>query len=304
MIDKQHQKLSVRQQCALLQIARSGAYYVPATPSDESAIANEIHELWLEKPIYGYRKITRQLQRNGYQINHKRVLRIMQEIGLQAIYPKPKTSNANTAHKKYPYLLEGLAITQANQVWATDITYIKLPVGFVYLVALIDLYSRYCVGWTLVNSMADEHCCDMLRNTLEKGIQPEIINTDQGVQFTSTAWVGLVESQGIKVSMDGKGRWADNVYIERFWRTIKYEYIFLHAFETLPELRTAIKQFIDEYNHERLHQSLDYATPAEVYRGTTTAKTLIKMTAFRVLAAAPSVTKGLQAGPLAPPRAV
>ena len=152
--------------------------------------------------------------------------------------------------------------------------------------------------------MADEHCCDMLQNALGIGIKPKIINTDQGVKFTSTAWVGLVESQGIKVSMDGKGRWADNVYIERFWRTIKHEYIFLHAFDTLPELKTAIKQFINEYNYERLHQSLGYATPAEVYRGAATAKTLVKTAAPRVLAAAPSVTKGLQAGPLAPPSTV
>ena len=298
MIDQQH-RLSLRQQCALLQVTRSAVYYVPAVLPDESAIANEIHELWLKMPAYGYRKITEQLHRDGYQVNHKRVLRLMREMGLRAIYPQPKTSIAKAEHPKYPYLLDGLAITRPNQVWATDITYIKLPGGFVYLVALIDLYSRYCVGWTLVNSMAVEHCCDMLQAGLATGVRPDIINTDQGAQFTSPAWVRLVESHGIKVSMDGKGRWVDNVYIERFWRTIKYEYIFLQPFETVPALRAAIKRFITEYNYERLHQSLGYATPAEVYRGIAAAKTLIKIADPQVLVAPPSVIYGLQAGLLA-----
>lgn len=301
MINKQHDQISLRKQCVLLGLTRSSVYHVPAIAADESAIANKIHELWLKKPMYGYRKITKQLQRYSYNINHKRVLRIMREMRIQAIYQRPKTSTGNPEHQKYPYLLNGLAITRPNQVWATDITYIKLSSGFVYLIALIDVYSRYCVGWILANTMDGAHCRAMLEKVLKKGIAPEIINTDQGTQFTGIEWIELVEKRGIKVSMDGKGRWADNIYIERFWRTIKYEHIFLHACETLTETRASIGRFIHEYNYERLHQSLGYATPAEVYGGyVTTDMVMVSRKAGNDrLGATPSVHLGLQAYPLA-----
>lgn len=303
MMDKKHDQVSLRRQCKLLNITRSSVYYVQTVAVDESAIANEIHELWLKKPMYGYRKITKHLQRNKYDINHKRVLRIMREMKIQAIYPKPNVSLASDEHKKYPYLLEGLAIMAPNQVWSTDITYIKLPTGFVYLIALIDVYSRYCVGWTLVNTMDGAHCRDMLQKALEKGARPEILNTDQGSQFTGKEWIELVEGHDIRVSMDGKGRWADNIYIERFWRTIKHEHVFLHRFETITEARASIGRFIHEYNYERLHQSLGYVTPAEVYGGIAAAKvvTIVRNKAADRLAATPSVNLGLQACALAQP---
>lgn len=297
MINEQHDQISIRRQCELLDIARSTLYYVPTVADDETAIANEIYELWLKRPAGGYRKITEQLKRNGHNINHKKVLRIMRDMKIQAIYPKPKTSVADSEHQKYPYLLADLPITAPNQVWATDITYIKLPGGFVYLIALIDIYSRYCIGWVLTNTMDSSNCQAMLNVALKKGVYPEILNTDQGAQFTSIEWIELVETHGIKVSMDGKGRWADNIYVERFWRTVKHEHVALHKFETLSEARASIGQFIYEYNYERLHQSLEYATPAEVYGGTIAAKPVIieRKKTIDELIATPSVNLELQA---------
>jgi putative transposase len=264
MIDKQHKALSVRRQCTLLSIGRSNIYYQSADTSDDTFLANQIHELWLTMPAYGYRKITAELRKRGYHINHKKVLRIMQETHVKAIYPKPKQIARNLNHKIYPYLLRDLTISKPNQVWATDITYIKMPTGFMYLIAIIDIYSRFIVSWRFSNTLDTQFCEDALKAALEKA-KPEILNTDQGCQFTSMIWIGLVESNGIKISMDGKGRWADNVFIERLWRTIKHEHVLIHSFETVAEARMSISSFIDGYNYKRLHQSLDYKTPAEVY---------------------------------------
>lgn len=264
MIDKQHKTLSLRQQCILLDVGRSNMYYQPTPAPDESLLANQIHELWLEMPAYGYRRITAALQRQGYDINHKKVLRIMQEMHLQALYPKPRTTMHNPDHKIYPYLLRDLNITHPNQIWATDITYIKMPHGFMYLIAIIDIYSRFIVSWRFSNTLDTQFCEESLKEAFSQA-KPEILNTDQGCQFTSMVWINLVEGNGVKISMDGQGRWADNIFIERFWRTLKHEHVLLHAFETVTEARESIGLFIDMYNYKRLHQSLGYQTPAEVY---------------------------------------
>lgn len=265
MIDKEDKTLSLRHQCRLLGIWRSNIYYDEKERSDEPILANEINEIWLDMPAYGYRKITKELQRRGYKINHKRVLRMMREMNIMAIYPKPKTTIVNNEHKKYPYLLHNLTIIGPNHVWATDITYIKITGGFIYLVAIIDVFSRFIVSWSLSITLEVGFCIEALTSALQNWQKSEILNTDQGVQFTSAEWVNKVEEAGIKVSMDGVGRWADNIYIERFWRTAKHEYILLHSFESVKSARKAIAQFVDIYNYKRLHQSLGYLTPAEVY---------------------------------------
>lgn len=265
MIDKEHTSLSVRAQCVLLDIWRSNVYYCAEARPDESILANEIHELWLDMPQYGYRRIAAELQRRGHEVNRKRILRMMRDMCIQALYPRPKTTRINSEHKKYPYLLRDLKVATSNHVWATDITYIKLPGGFVYLVAIIDIYSRFIVSWSLSTTLETDFCLESLHAALQTGKKPAILNTDQGAQFTSILWIKAVEENGIKVSMDGVRRWIDNVFIERFWRTLKHEHVLLHAFETIKDLRKSIKQFIDVYNYKRLHQNLGYHTPAEVY---------------------------------------
>jgi putative transposase len=266
MIDIQHEQMSIRQQCAVLGVNRSSFYYVPRPLLEDTDLANEIHDVWLEIPSYGYRRVTEELQRRGYLINSKKVLRLMRDMKLQAIYPRPKTSLRSPSHPIYPYLLRGLDISSPNQVWATDITYIKMPVGFAYLVAIIDVYSRYVLSWRLSNTMDTHFCLEMLEEALQIAT-PDIINTDQGSQFTSNEWVAKVEGSGAKVSMDGKGRWADNIYIERFWRSLKHEHVLLYSYEDLRQARRSIGGYMEIYNHRRLHQSLGYKTPAEVYSG-------------------------------------
>jgi len=265
MIDNEHRQLSIRKQCSLLGVARSNIYYCPKAPPNESVLANEIREIWLEMPCYGYRKITKELQRRDHEINHKKVRRMMRDMRIMAIYPKPRTTIVNSEHKKYPYLLRGLIIIGPNHVWETDITYIRLPSGFVYLIAIIDVFSRFILSWSLSTTLETDFCIEAFKSALQSWPRPEILNTDQGVQFTSSEWIKRVEAAGIKVSMDGIGRWADNIFIERFWRTAKHEYILLHSFETVKIARRAIGEFIDIYNYKRLHQSLEYLTPAEVY---------------------------------------
>jgi len=264
MIDSSHPNLSVRKQSVVLDLSRSAVYYKPKLTVDDGALANAIAEIWAEMPFYGYRKITRTLHREGWCVNRKRVLRVMQEMNICALYPKPRTTIVDKQHKKYPYLLQELDINRINQVWATDITYIKLPTGFVYLAAIIDVYSRYIVSWRLSNTMDTEFCLEMLSDAFKHGT-PEILNTDQGSQFTSNKWTEKVKSAGIQVSMDGKGRWVDNVIIERFWRSIKHEHLATLCYQTVKEAEQAIGKYIDLYNNKRLHQNLDYQTPAEVY---------------------------------------
>lgn len=265
MVDKEHAQISIRKQCVLLGVFRSNIYYCSKEPEDESVLANEIHEIWLAMPMYGYRKITKELQRREYNINHKRVRRMMHDMCIMAIYPKPKTSIGNAQHKKYPYLLRDVKIVCIDQVWETDITYIKLPSGFVYLIAIIDVYSRFIISWSISITLEITFCLEVLAAALQKGRRPDVLNTDQGVQFTSLEWVRMVEDADIKVSMDGIGRWADNIFIERFWRTAKYECVLLYSFKTVKEARKIIGEFIEIYNGKRLHQSLGYLTPEEVY---------------------------------------
>ena len=272
MIELSHKKLSVRQQCQLLGVNRSVVYYKGKRPVDESEIMNRIHEIWLKFPTYGYRRITKALQDEGYDINRKRGYRLMKLMNLEALYAKPKLSEPHPNHKIYPYLLKGLSIDRPNQAWCTDITYVKMPQGFVYLVAIIDVYSRYIVSWRLSTSLDTAFCLDMLRSAFCIG-RPEILNTDQGCQFTSLDWINMVEGAGVKVSMDGKGRWVDNIPIERFWRTLKHENIFLKVYETVAEARNGIKEFIELYNEERLHSSIGYTNPGIVYRGEKAAPT-------------------------------
>lgn len=266
MIERSNTSLSIRQQCNLLSINRSTLYYEPR-PSNDSMLANEIQEIWLEMPFYGYRRITAQLRRRGYDVNHKCVLRLMNAMNLQALYPRPKTTKRNKDHKVYPYLLRDLLITRPNQVWATDITYIAMPTGgFMYLVALIDVYSRFILSWRLSNTLDTTFCLDMLDQALSNN-KPEIINTDQGCQFTSLLWINRLNNTGIQISMDGVGRCSDNIIIERFWRTIKHEHILVHSYNSVPELKESITSYITLYNEKRLHQSLGYNTPEEVYNG-------------------------------------
>ncbi len=258
---------TLSRQCQLLELNRSSIYYTQTGTMGnrfEIDLMNEIHELYVRLPFYGYRRITAELKRRGHAINHKHVQRLMQKMNLQAIYPKPRLSTPNRSHTVYPYLLSGFEIQAPNEVWSTDITYIKLPVGFVYLIALIDWFSRYVVSWTLSTTLEVEPCVAMLKSALQ-GALPKIVNSDQGSQFTSPSWTEVLKHHEIEISMDGKGRCMDNILIERLWRTIKYEEVYLKSYDTVTEARQNLKNYLAFYNQERLHQSLGYKTPAEVY---------------------------------------
>jgi putative transposase len=265
-IDKSRKNLSVAKQCKLLGINRSTLYYhaVEKIDANDVELMNEIREIWSCIPFYGYRRITKELRAKGHKINRKKVQRLMKLAGICAIYPKPRTSIKNKEHTTYPYLLKDLEINRVNQVWEVDITYLKLGNGFMYLVALIDVHSRYIVDWELSNTLDAEFCVAMLQRTL-RFIKPEIINSDQGCQFTSEGWINMLKANGITISMDGKGRCLDNIYIERFWRSFKYEDFHLNDYQSVPELRKGVKTYMEFYNHRRWHQALDYKTPAEVY---------------------------------------
>lgn len=226
---------------------------------------NAIRDVWERYPFYGYRRITKGLRATGeISVNRKRVQRLMSLGGIQAICPGPNTSKRNKRHAIYAYLLRGLTITRPNHVWMVDITYLRMPDGFMYLTALIDVYSRYVLGWSLSNTLDTESCIEALKQGLT-GAQPEIINSDQGCQFTSADWINYLREWSIKISMTGKGRCHDNIYIERFWRSFKREEFYLHEYASVKELRTAIGAYIEFYNRRRFHQSLGYKTPAEVY---------------------------------------
>jgi len=264
MVDKAHD-LSLRKQCALLDISRSRQYYCPKEDAMDSELMNRIQEIHSTYPWYGYRRIHWYLQsKDGYVINRKRVQRLMQQMGVKAIFPGIKTSIPSADGSIFPYLLRDLRIERPNHVWSVDITYIKLPVGTVYLFALIDWHSRFIVGHALVNTMESCHGVAVLEMALSKGL-PEICNADQGAQFTCPAWTEKLQEYAIKISHDGVGRCIDNILIERFWRTIKYENVFLQSYDNLVEARQGIGQFIQYYNYERPHQSLGYATPAARY---------------------------------------
>jgi putative transposase len=257
--------LSLRRQCELLGLNRSTLYYQPATESAKNLhLMRLIDEQYLRTPFYGWPRMTAHLRRLGYAVNHKRVQRLMQLMGLQAIYPKPKTTQAAREHKVYPYLLRSVELVRPNQVWSADITFVPMRHGFMYLVAVIDWYSRYVLAWQLSNTLDGHFCLEVLHQALDQG-QPAIFNTDQGVQFTTQAFTSCLEAAGIRISMDGRGRALDNIFIERLWRSVKYEDIYLKDYATVSELEAGLAGYFRFYNHDRLHQSLAYRTPAEVH---------------------------------------
>ena len=267
MIEPQQQDLSVRRQCELIGLSRSSFYYSPATETELNLqMMRLIDEQYTKTPFYGWPRLTAHLRRLGHKVNHKRVRRLMRRMGLEAISPGPKTTVANREHKKYPYLLRDFSISRVNQVWSADITYVPMRAGFMYLMAIIDWFSRYVITWQLSNTLDGEFCLQALERALMHG-QPEIFNTDQGVQFTAQAFTSTLEDAGIRVSMDGRGRALDNIFVERLWRSVKYEDIYLKEYASVPELETGLNSYFWFYNQERPHQSLSYLTPSEVHFG-------------------------------------
>jgi putative transposase len=265
MVDRKDASVSIKRQCWLLGISRSGLYYHPAGVSDEDlAIMKLIDRQYLSTPFYGARRMAVWLRKEGHLANRKRIRRLMRVMGLSAIYRRPRTSKPVAGHKIHSYLLRGLEIRQPNQVWAADITYIPMARGFLYLVVIMDWYSRYVLSWRLSNTLDANFCLDALQEALHKG-RPDILNTDQGAQFTGEGFAGLLESHGVKVSMDGKGSYNDNLFIERLWRTVKYEEVYLKAYRDGREARTGIGEYFRFYNTQRPHQALGYRTPAEVH---------------------------------------
>ena len=252
--------------CELLDVPRSSAYYKPADePARDDLLMRAMDEIHLRLPFYGSRRMCDELADEGYTVNRKRVQRLMRLMGLNALYPGPNTSRAHHAHKVYPYLLRGLAVNGANHVWCADITYIPMRKGFVYLVAIMDWHSRKVLSWRISNTLDAAFCVAALKEALCTYGTPEIFNTDQGAQFTSEDFTQVLKDAGVRISMDGKGRWTDNVFIERLWRSLKYEEIYLHAYDSIPEARHGICRWMDFYNHKRKHQALEKRTPDTVY---------------------------------------
>ncbi len=268
MVDPKHRRLGIVRQCALVGVSRSSFYYEGKGESSLNlALMRLIDEQFLETPWYGSRQMARHLRRQGYRVGRKRVRRLMRLMGLSAIYQRPRTSDPHPDHRIYPYLLRGLPIDRANQVWCTDITYIPMRRGFLYLVAVMDWASRKVLAWRLSNTMAADFCVEALEEALARHGKPTIFNSDQGSQFTSLEFTQVLKDADIKISMDGKGRWMDNVMIERLWRSLKYECVYLQAFETGSEARAGIGSWIDYYNTSRPHSALAGQTPAEAYHG-------------------------------------
>ncbi len=268
LIEPGHSTLSIEEQCDLLDLARSSYYYMPAIESNENLLYMRfIDECYLQHPSYGYRRMHTELRRAGYAVNEKRVLRLMQIMGIQSILPKKNLSFGNKEHKKYPYLLSGMWINKPRQVYAIDITYIPMSNGFMYLVAIIDIFSRYILGWEVSNSLDIHFCLEVLRKVLEQHGDPIIFNMDQGVQFTSERFLSILIEHGIQISMDSKGRAIDNIFIERFWWSLKYEIIYPSHWTTVPELIGGIRSYMEHYCERRSHQALGYATPYEIFSG-------------------------------------
>jgi len=265
LVEPDHLELSVRRQCELLGLNRATLYYEPTT---ETALNLQLMRLmdeqYLKMPFLGVLKMTAWLRGQDYRVNPKRVRRLLRKMGLEAIYPKPKTTKPGEGHKTYPYLLRNLAITHVNQVWSTDITYIPMPRGFMYLVAVMDWFSRYVLTWQLSNTLDGAFCLDTLQQALLWG-KPEIFNTDQGVQFTAHAFTDTLKAAGIQISMDGRGRAFDNIFNERLWRSVKYEDIYLKEYATVPALEKGLGSYFHLYNYDRPHQSLAYRTPAALH---------------------------------------
>ena len=267
MVVRQHPALSTLRQCALMGISRSSVYYRPRAPSQKDlALMEQIDQQYLATPFYGSRRMKVWLDRQDHKVNRKRVQRLMRAMGLQAIYRRPRTSQPGPGHKVYPYLLGSMEITRPNQVWAADITYIPMAKGFLYLVAIMDWHSRHVVAWRLSNTLDADFCVEALEEALSKG-KPEVFNTDQGSQFTGDSFTDLLDRHGVRISMDGKGRYSDNIFVERLWRTVKYEEVYLKAYSNGREAKDGIDAYFHFYNTQRPHQALDYRTPAEVFSG-------------------------------------
>lgn len=269
MIDREAE-LSVRRQCQLLALDRSGLYYEPVVAdAGELALCHRLDELYTAHPFYGVRRMTEQLRREGSVINPKRTRRLLRQMGLSAVYPKPRLSLPGAGATALPYLLRGVNIVRPHQVWAIDLTYVRLRGGFAYLVAMLDWFSRYVLAWELATSLETLHCLRVLEGALRQaGRAAEITNSDQGCQFTSAEWIGAVQAAGMRVSHDGRGRALDNVMVERLWRTVKYEDIYLRDYQDVPAARAGLGRYFVFYNMERPHQGLDYRTPWEVIKGT------------------------------------
>jgi putative transposase len=259
--------VSIRRQCELLRVGRSGLYYEPVQDSTEDlALMRRLDELHMKWPFYGSRKLTLELRAEGHEINRKRVQRLMRQMGIESVAPKPDTSRPAPEHPVYPYLLKKLEITGPDHVWATDITYIPMARGFGYLVAIIDWYSRRVLSWRLSNTLDSSFCVQALQEALDRFGAPKIFNSDQGAQFTADAFTSVLREHDVRISMDGKGRCLDNVFVERLWRSLKYEHVYLHVYDDLNEARASIGAYFEFYNHQRRHQALGYSTPDEFYR--------------------------------------
>ncbi|WP_419182860.1 IS3 family transposase [Mameliella alba] len=266
MIEPANSALSIGQQCKLLSIARSSYYYEPKGETEQNlGLMRMIDEQFLETPFFGVRQMTWHLRNDGQLVNEKRIRRLMRLMGLTPIYQKPNTSRPTKGHKTYPYLLRGLRVERPNQVWCSDITYLPMRRGFLYLVAIMDWHTRKVLSWRISNTLEADFCVEALNEAIHKFGPPEIMNTDQGSQFTSFAWTDRLRRSGVRISMDGKGRFLDNIFIERLWRTLKYECVYLHAWETGSETKAGIRKWMTFYNHQRPHSALGGQPPALVY---------------------------------------
>ena len=266
MIEHNHSELSIGKQCALLSISRSSFYYeAKGETAMNLSLMLQIDRQFLETPFYGVRQMTWHLRNEGHLVNEKRIRRLMRLMGLMPIYQKPNTSKAAKGHKIYPYLLRGLRVDRPNQVWCADITYLPMRRGFLYLVAIMDWHTRKVLAWRISNTLEADFCVEALNEAIHRFGAPEIFNTDQGSQFTSFVWTDRLKRAGIKISMDGKGRFLDNIFIERLWRSMKYECVYLHAWESGSEAKAGIKKWMEFYNHKRPHSALGGKPPAVVY---------------------------------------
>ena len=265
LVEPAHPQLSIARQCALLGLPRATWYYQPQGESAENLeLLRRLDEQYTRTPFYGVRRMTAWLRQEGYAVNHKRVGRLMEQLGFEAVYPKPRLSVPGEPARRYPYLLRGVAIERINQAWSTDITYVRTPHGFLYLVAVLDWFSRYVLAWEVSNTLDTAFCLAALERALAQGT-PAIFNSDQGVQFTSELFTRRLEAAGIQISWDGRGRALDNVFVERLWRSVKYEEVYLHDYQSVAEAVSGLSRYFRFYNTERLHQALGYRTPAQVH---------------------------------------
>lgn len=266
-VDPVYPGIPVARQCELLDLSRSTFYYLPTLDERlNQELMRRLDEEYTKHPFFGSRKLTVRLRKAGFAVNRKRIQGLMRRMGLEAIYRKPRLSLPGRQHKRYPYLLKGMTVDRPDAAWCADITYIRLAHGFVYLVAILDWHSRYVLAWSLSTTLEKEFCLEALRDSLRIS-RPEIFNTDQGTQFTSPEFTGLLEGASIRISMDGRGRVYDNIFVERFWRSVKYEEVYLHEYRTVVEARAHLGAYFRFYNEERPHEALGYRTPHEVYFG-------------------------------------